>query len=98
MALILFVSSKHTLQASADSVITANNMTMVTAPGPSGNDLLYIIDNSQSVLMIYALPDPQNKKYIHPVASWNIPAMLESARQLTAIPPTTSSPGGTINQ
>jgi len=81
MAFILFVSSKHTSQASADNAITSNNMTMVTAPGQSGTDLLYIVDDNRKVLMVYDLPNPQSEPYIRPVASWFLPAMFNSVRK-----------------
>ena len=81
MALILFVASQRTPQAIADNAIASNKMTMVTTPGASGTDLLYVIDNNRSVLMIYELPDPQNESYIRPVASWFLPAMFNSVRK-----------------
>ena len=81
MALILFVSSNHTSQAIADSAIASNRITMVTTPGANGTDLLYVIDDSRKVLMIYDLPNPQNESRIRPVASWYIPSMFNSVRK-----------------
>jgi hypothetical protein len=81
MGLILFASSKHTPVALAVESTNGGGFTMVTTPGGQGTDLVYVIDDQNSLLMVYGLQDPQGQSYIKPIASWSLPAMFSTARQ-----------------
>ena len=80
MALILFAASQHAPQALADSSSTGGGFSMVTTPSGQGTDLLYIIDDQTSTLMVYDLQNPQGQSHIRPVASWILPSMFSSVR------------------
>ncbi len=80
MALILFAASQRAPKAMADSSATGGGFTMVTTPSGQGTDLLYIIDDQTSTLMVYDLQNPQGQSYIRPMASWILPAMFSSVR------------------
>ena len=81
MGLILFAASKHSPSAFAEDSITGGGFTMVTAPSGQGTDLVYVIDDRNSLLMVYGLQNPQGQSYIKPIASWSLPAMFSTARQ-----------------
>ena len=77
---IIFSASRHTQTATADSVISKEGFTLTTTPSGQGSDHLYLIDNQTSMLLVYDIPDPQNAKFIRPVATWSLPAMFNSVR------------------
>jgi|TARA_Y100000294_G_C8483358_1_gene307701 hypothetical protein len=79
-AMIIFVSGRHTPNASADDSNTADGFTLLTTSNGQGTDFVHVIDNSTSMYMVYNIPDPQNKKSVETVATWFLPAMFNSAR------------------
>ena len=81
LGMILFVANRHTPQAVAENAITGDGFTMVTSPDGRGTDLLYVIDNQNSLLMVYDVQNPQGASYINPVASWSIPSMFSTVRK-----------------
>ena len=77
---IIFTASRHSQTAIADSVITKEGFTLITTPSGQGSDYLYLIDNQTSMLLVYDIPDPQNRQFIRPVATWSLPALFHSVR------------------
>tara|TARA_B100000959_G_C14561914_1_gene452102 strand:- start:183 stop:485 length:303 start_codon:yes stop_codon:yes gene_type:complete len=77
---IIFTASRHSQTAAADSVISKETFTLTTAPSGQGSDYLYLIDNQTSMLLVYDIPDPQNRQFIRPVATWSLPALFNSVR------------------
>jgi len=80
-AMIVFSASKHSPLAVADNALTGDGFTMLTAENGQGSDFLYIIDDHSSMLMVYDIPDPQNRQFIRPVASWSLPALFGEVRR-----------------
>lgn len=66
--------------AHAQTSISADGFTMLTAPNGQGTEFLYIIDNNSAMLLVYSIPDPQNRKFIKPEASWVLPSLFNSVR------------------
>ena len=77
---IIFSASRHTPTALADSTASREGFSLVTTPSGQGTDYLYLIDNQTSMLLVYGIPDPQNRQFIQPVASWSLPALFNSVR------------------
>ena len=78
--MIIFSASRHSTTAAADNVVTGDGFTLVTTPSGQGTDFLFMIDDQSSMLLLYDIPDPQNRQFIRPVASWSLPAMFRSIR------------------
>ena len=66
--------------AFAESVNTSEGVTLLTASNGQGTDFLYVIDNNAAMLLVYSIPDPQNKQFIKPEASWLLPSLFQSVR------------------
>ena len=64
----------------AGNVNTSDGFTLLTVPTGAGSEFLYVIDDSTSMLMVYSIPDPQNKKYIKPEVSWFLPSLFDEVR------------------
>ena len=78
---ILFSSARHTQTAIADNVNTSYGFTMLTTSNGHGTDYLWVIDDKTAMLLVYVVPDPQNRRSIDRVATWYLPSMFASARQ-----------------
>ncbi len=79
-ALIFVAAGRHSSRALADSANTADGFTLLTTSNGQGTDYLHVIDNANSMYMVYTVSDPQNNKSINEVATWFLPAMFNSAR------------------
>ena len=66
--------------AIAGGVVTGEGFSMLSAPNGSGTEFLYIIDDKTAMLMVYSIPDAQNRKFIKPEASWLLPALFDTVR------------------
>ena len=77
---IVFSASRHAPTVFADSTVTREGFTLVTTPSGQGAECLYMIDDQTSMLLVYDIPDPQNRQFIRPVASWSLPALFNSVR------------------
>ena len=71
-------SEKNT--AIAGGVVTGEGFSMLSASNGSGTEFLYIIDDKTAMLMVYSIPDAQNRKFIKPEASWLLPALFDTVR------------------
>ena len=78
--LILLSLGKQTPTAHAMNTVTAEGFTMLTAPNGQGTDFLYVIDDNSAMLLVYSIPDPQNRKFIKPEASWLLPSLFNAVR------------------
>ncbi|MEE2912948.1 MAG: hypothetical protein VX436_03995 [Planctomycetota bacterium] len=79
-AAIIFATNGYTKTTYADSVVSKEGFTLTTTPSGQGSDYLYLIDNQTSMLLVYDIPDPQNRQFIRPVATWSLPALFNSVR------------------
>lgn len=77
---IVFSASRHTPTAVADSTVSRDGFSLVTTASGQGADYLYMIDDQTSMLLVYDIPDPQNRQFIRPVASWSLPALFNTVR------------------
>ncbi len=66
--------------AVASSAVTGEGFSMLSVPNGSGTEFLYVIDNKTAMLMVYSIPDAQNRKFIKPEASWFLPALFNTVR------------------
>ncbi len=66
--------------AVAGSAVTGEGFSMLSVPNGSGTEFLYVIDNKTAMLMVYSIPDAQNRKFIKPEASWLLPALFNTVR------------------
>ena len=78
--LILLTLGKQTPTAHAKNVVSSDGFTMLTAPNGQGTEFLYVIDDNSSMLLVYSIPDPQNRKFIKPEASWLLPSLFNAVR------------------
>ena len=66
--------------AVAGGVVTGEGFSMLSVPNGSGTEFLYVIDDKTAMLMVYSVPDAQNRKFIKPEASWLLPALFNTVR------------------
>ena len=66
--------------AVAGSAVTGEGFSMLSVPNGSGTEFLYVIDDKTAMLMVYSIPDAQNRKFIKPEASWLLPALFNTVR------------------
>ena len=78
--LILLSVGKEPTTAYAQNVVSSDGFTMLTAPNGQGTEFLYVIDNDSAMLLVYSIPDPQNRKFIKPEASWVLPSLFNAVR------------------
>jgi hypothetical protein len=78
-ALVLVAAGRHTPTANASSASTANGFTLLTAQNGEGSDLLYVIDEETSMLMVYSIINPQLNAKMEMAAAWYLPAMFNTA-------------------
>jgi hypothetical protein len=79
-ALIFVAAGRHSSRALADNVNTADGFTLLTTSNGQGTEYLHVIDNTNSMYMVYTISNPQNNKSINQVATWFLPAMFNAAR------------------
>lgn len=77
---VFFIIFANPKTAEAGNVNTSHGFTLLTAPAGAGTEYLYIIDDNSSMLMVYSIPDPQNKKHIKPEVSWFLPSLFNEVR------------------
>ena len=82
LAVLLVVSmwKGDKTMAVAGSAVTGEGFSMLSVPNGSGTEFLYVIDNKTAMLMVYSIPDAQNRKFIKPEASWFLPALFNTVR------------------
>jgi|TARA_B100000959_G_scaffold281745_1_gene346563 hypothetical protein len=80
LGMILFTANKHVPTAIAETSITGNGFTLVTTQDGRGADFLYVVDDVNSVLMVYNVQNPQGNSTIKPIVGWRLPAMFSVAR------------------
>ncbi len=82
LALLLIVSMWKSEQnvAVADGAVTGEGFSMLSVSNGTGTEFLYVIDDKTSMLMVYSVPDAQNRKFIQPEASWLLPALFNTVR------------------
>jgi len=78
--LIILSVGKESQSAYADNVVSGDGFTMITAQNGQGTEFLYVIDNNSAMLLVYSIPDPQNRKFIKPEASWLLPSLFNAVR------------------
>jgi hypothetical protein len=78
-ALVFVMAGRHTQNAYADSASTANGFTLLTTSSGQGADLLYLIDQETSMLIVYNLKNPQINSEMELVAAWYLPSMFNTA-------------------
>ena len=66
--------------AVASGVASGDGFSMLSVSNGAGTEFLYVIDDKTGMLMVYSIPDPQNRKFIQPEASWLLPALFNSVR------------------
>ena len=66
--------------AVAGSAVTGEGFSMLSVPNGSGTEFLFVIDDKTAMLMVYSIPDAQNRKFIKPEASWLLPALFNTVR------------------
>lgn len=80
-ALVFVMAGRHTQNAYAGDASTANGFTLITTPNDQGSDLLYLIDQETSMLIVYNLKNPQLNSEMELVAAWYLPSMFNAAFQ-----------------
>jgi len=66
--------------AVAGNAVTGEGFSILSVPNGSGTEFLYVIDDKTAMLMVYSIPDAQNRKFIKPEASWLLPALFNTVR------------------
>jgi hypothetical protein len=84
-ALVLVAAGRHTPTANADSASTANGFTLLTTPDGRGSDLLYLIDEETSMLIVYSITNPQTNPRMEIAAAWFLPAMFNTALNINQV-------------
>ena len=79
-ALIFVAAGRHTPSAMANSANTSGGFTVLTTSSGRGSDFLHLIDNTNSMYMVYTIPNPQNNPSLDTVATWFLPYMFNSAQ------------------
>ncbi|MBI69836.1 MAG: hypothetical protein CMJ38_07545 [Phycisphaerae bacterium] len=83
LAVLLAVSmmwKSESNMAVAGGAVTGEGFSMLSVPNGSGTEFLYVIDDKTAMLMVYSIPDAQNRKFIKPEASWLLPALFNTVR------------------
>ncbi len=80
-ALVFVMAGRHTQNAYADNASTANGFTLLTTPSGQGSDLLYVVDQETSMLIVYNLKNPQLNSEMELIAAWYLPSMFNTALQ-----------------
>ena len=78
IACILAVLLVMSMWKADKAVAVAGNA--VTGEGFSILSVPNVIDDKTAMLMVYSIPDAQNRKFIKPEASWLLPALFNTVR------------------
>jgi hypothetical protein len=81
-ALVLVTAGRHTPTANAadaGSASTANGFTLLTTQDGQGSDILYLIDEETSMLIVYYIANPQVNTKMEMIAAWYLPSMFTTA-------------------